>query len=147
MRTRRAKLFVVLGALAGLGVLSCSGSSSSPTSPGTLQVVITSGMLNTALSPTILEAQCLFDGVIAADTSSATPIPLASLNSAGTTSTGSHTMVFTIVSQTSSPNGYTVAAPDIQVFDAAGNFLRDVKLSNQSATLATGQSITYNFTL
>ena len=144
MNWKRLAFTMTLLALALAGCHSGSGTTSSP---GGLQITIAAGMVNTALAPTILDAQLLFDGVVAVDAPSSTGVAIVSLSTAGATSSGSHTLAFLIASQTSTPNNYTVPAPTIQVFDANGNFLKTLNLTTTTASLATGQSINYNFTL
>ncbi len=107
--------------------------------------MISAGIVNTAGAATILDAQLLFDGAVAADAPSSTAVSLASLNVSGSASTGSHTLGFLIASQTSTPNTYTVPTPDIEIYEVNGVLVNDLRLTTQQASLATGQSITYTF--
>jgi hypothetical protein len=131
--------------LAGLWALGCHGGS--PTSSSGFQLVINVFMANSALTPTIFEAQLLVDGATAVDASGPTPSARVNLSTSGTAGSGSHTMQALIVSQTSTPNSYTVSTPSIQVFDASGNLIKTIQLPTQTAVLATGATINYSFSL
>ncbi len=133
-------------AVALLGSLAL-GCGSSPTSSSGFQIMITAGLANSKLAPTILEAQLLVDGATAVDQSPATAAALVSLLTQGSIGSGGHTMQIAILNQTSSPNSYTVTTPSIQVFDINGNFLKTIQLPTQTATLATGGTINYSFSL
>lgn len=143
---RKTVLAMALMALVGVGAMGCHGST--PTSSSGFQLLITANLANTALAPTITEAQVLIDGVVVADTPESPAGAIAALSGqVGGVPSGNNTMQVLIVSQTSSPNSYTVTAPVIQVFDANGNPLRTIQLSPQTASLATGGSISFSFTL
>jgi len=133
--------------LAGLWALGCHGSSG-PTSSSGFQIVILADLANTAQVPTIVEAQLLFDGVVVDDPGTEAS-PLASILFAptGFTTSGPHPFPLPIVSQTTSPNSYTVATPIVRVFDVAGTLLKTIQLNTQTATLATGGTISYSFSL
>jgi hypothetical protein len=141
----RLKSTVAVLALAGLSLASCH--SNSPTSTSSFNVVITIGIANSTLQPTIMEAQLVYDGTVITDTASPAPTPFVSLGASGPTTPGAHTMAVLLVSQTSTPNNYTVTTPDIKEYDANNNLIKDIPLPTMSATLATGQAITYNITL
>ena len=142
----RLKSTVAVLALAGMSLASCH-SSSTPTTPGTINVVITTTIANTSLKATLIEAQLLFDGTEITDNTATAASVALNLNASGPTSTGAHTLTFVVVQQTSTPNSYTVTSPDIKEYDSNNNLLKDVVLPTQSATLATGQVIQYSFTL
>ncbi len=139
------KTTVAVLALAGLSLASCH--SSTPTSSAGPNIVITVGIANSTLQPTLLEAQLLFDGTVVTDTASPAPTPFISLGASGSAVTGPHTMTILVISQTSTPNNYTVTTPDIKEYDSSNNLIRDIPLPTMSAKLATGQAITYNITL
>jgi hypothetical protein len=141
----RLKTALAVLVLAGLCLFGCH--SSNPTSSGGLNVVITASIANTTLQPTITEGQLLVDGSLVTDNVSPAPTATLALTASGGIASGAHTMSCVIVNQTSSPNNYTVAAPNIQVYDANGNFLKSVTLPTQSGSLATGQAITFSFSL
>ena len=146
MRAKQAAIVMTL-ALAGTLALGCSGSS--PTSSSGFTLVFRVTLANTAAKGTINQAQLLLDGAtISINVPSPPAAPLAPLNVTGSgASSGSHTMQVVIVDQTSSPNSYTVTTPTILVADANGNALKTIQLSTQTATLATGGSINYSFSL
>src|ERR1700726_3615500 len=109
MKLRQASAAALL---AGLLALGCSGGSNSPTSSSGFQIVILATLANTAQAPTIVEAQLLFDGVVVEDPGTeVTPIASLFFDPTGFTNSGPHTFALQIVSQTSSPNSYTVATP------------------------------------
>ncbi|HLX09721.1 MAG TPA: hypothetical protein VKY89_17840 [Thermoanaerobaculia bacterium] len=136
-----------LFALAVVGVCAMGCHSSTPTSTTGFQLLITTNVANTALTPTIVEATLLLDGVVAADVPESPAAAIAALSAQGSASAGSHVMQIVIAQQTTSPNTYTVTAPVIQIFDTSGTLLKTVQLSTQTASLATGGSISYSFTL
>jgi hypothetical protein len=141
MSLKQASLAVML---AGMWALGCSGS---PTSSSGFQLVLTVSMANTAKAATITEADLIIDSAPAALAVASTPAAVVSLNATGQAGSGSHTMQIVIASQTSSPNSYTVTTPTIQVFDQGGSLRKTIQLPTQTAVLATGGSISYNFSL
>ncbi len=144
MKLRQASLAALL---AGLLALGCHGSSS-PTSSSGFQIVILAALANSAQAPTIVEAQLLFDGVVVDDPGTeANPVASILLAPTGFTTSGPHTFQLQIVSQTTSPNNYTVTTPIVRVFDVAGTLLKTIQLNTQTASLATGGSISYSFSL
>jgi len=147
MKLKRTAVLMIL-ALAGMCALGCGGGGGSPTSANGFFLVFRVAVNNTAGQATINQAQLLFDGVTI---SIAVPSPAAataSLNVSGSgAGSGSHTMQVAIVDQTSSPNSYTVTMPSIIVADANGTVLKTIQLNTQTATLATGGSISYSFSL
>lgn len=132
-------------ALAALSVLGCH--SGSPTSTSTFVIIVQAGLANTALTPTILDAQLVFDGSLVQDLPQSPAAALVTLSASGGVNAGAHTVQFVIASQTTTPNNYTVTAPSVTVEDAGGNFIKTITLPVQSGSLATGQSFTYQFTL
>ncbi len=144
MKLRQASLAALL---AGLSALGCHGYSS-PTSSSGFQIVIVATLANSAQAPTIVEAQLLFDGVEVEDPGTeANPVASILFAPTGFTTSGPHTFQLQIVSQTTSPNSYTVTTPIIRVFDVAGTLLKTIQLNTQTASLATGGSISYSFSL
>jgi|ERR1700688_3123320 len=144
MKLRQASLAALL---AGCLALGCGGGGS-PTSSSGFQIVIIATLANTAQAPTIVEAQLLFDGVVVEDPGTES-IPAASVlfTPTGFATSGPHTFQLQIVSQTTSPNSYTVPAPIIRVFDVAGTLLKTIQLNTETASLATGGTINYSFSL
>jgi hypothetical protein len=144
MKLRQASLAALL---AGCLALGCHGGGS-PTSSSGFQIVIFATLANTAQAPTIVEAQLLFDGVEVEDPGTE-PTPVAFINfvPTGFATSGPHTFQLQIVDQTTSPNTYTVPTPIIRVFDVAGTLLKTIQLNTQTASLATGGSISYSFSL
>lgn len=130
--------------VAGMWALGCSNS---PTSSNEFMLNINIGVANTALAPTILEAQLLVDGATAVDFSPPAAGALATLNTSGSAGPGNHTLAVLILSQTATPTSYTVASPTIQVFNQNGSLLKTIQLPTQTAVLATGGSINYTFSL
>ena len=134
--------------LAGLLAVGCSGGSNGPTTSSGFQIVIFAALTNTAQAPTIIEAQLLFDGVVVQDPGTeSNPVATLLFTPTGFAATGPHTFALQIVSQTTSPNSYTVATPIVRVFDVAGTLLKTIQLNTQTATLATGGTISYSFSL
>ncbi len=133
----------VLG-LAALAALGCH--SSSPTSANGDDIQVAIVVNNAAQASTILEAQLLFDGALVTDAPTGVAVASVTLTAAGTAAVGPHTMSVVIAQQVTTPNKYTIA-PTIQVYDSNGNFLRTQTLTPQTASLATGQSVVFNFNL
>jgi hypothetical protein len=145
MKLRQASAAALL---AGLLALGCSGGSNSPTSSSGFQIVIIAALANTAQAPTIIEAQLLFDGMEVEDPGTEShPVAAILFTPTGFATTGPHAFALQIVSQTTSPNSYTVPPPIIRVFDVAGTLLKTIQLNAQTATLATGGTISYSFSL
>ncbi len=141
----RLKTLAVL-AVVGLSLPGCH--TATPTSGIGINIKITAGIANSAGQATLLEAQLLADTtVLIQDNPSPTPAASLSLNSSGVITTGPHTLSFLVANQTTSPNNYIVTAPVIQVYDAAGNYLRTMTLTTQSSSLTTGSAINYSITL
>lgn len=144
MQLRQASLAALL---AGLLALGCQGGSS-PTSSSGFQIVILAALANSAQAPTIVEAQLLFDGAVVEDPGTeSNPVASILFTPTGFTTSGPHTFQLQIVSQTTSPNSYTVATPIVRVFDVAGTLLKTIQLNTQTASLATGGTISYSFSL
>lgn len=143
MRFKQASLLIMLAALWALG---CSGSNS-PTASSGFQLAITIGVANTSMAATIKGAQLLVDGATAIVFTPAAPAATAALNVTGDAGAGPHTLAVLIVDQTSTPNSYTVTTPSIQVFDLNSKLLKTIQLPTQTATLATGGTISYSFSL
>jgi hypothetical protein len=154
----RLKKLAILVTLAGLLALGCSSKSNGPTGNNGFTLIMVMALQNTAGQPTIVAAQLLFDGITATvgtpSTASGPYVPLQT-TLVGVAS-GNHTVTIQISTQTSSPNGYEVvtsstaapgAAPTINVFDQNNALLKSITLPIQMANLATGQGITYNFSL
>jgi hypothetical protein len=144
MKLGRASLAAIL---AGLSVLGCHGNSPTSSSSG-FQIAIIATLANSAMAPTIVEAQVLLDGTAVEDTGTeVTPAPSFTFTPAGFAAAGPHTLQLQIVSQTTSPNSYTVNMPFVRVFDLNGTLLKSIQLSTQTASLATGGTINYSFSL
>jgi hypothetical protein len=144
MKLRQASAAALL---AGLLALGCSGGNS-PTSSSGFEIVILAALANTAQAPTIVEARLLFDGAEVEDPGTeANPVATLFFTPTGFATTGPHTFALQIIAQTTSPNSYTVPSPTIRVFDVAGTLLKTIQLSSQTASLATGGTITYSFSL
>ncbi len=95
-------------------------------------------MNHTGLEGTILKADLLFDGSVIASASFTQPSLYATLTGTLTSvKSGSHTVEFRITSQSSSPNTYDVIGATVNAGTSAYN------LGNETASLATGQSISY----
>jgi len=145
MKLRQASAAALL---AGLLALGCSGGGNGPTSSSGFQIVIIAALADTAQVPTIIEAQLLVDGVEVQDSGTeSSPVATVLFTPTGFASTGPHTFALQIVTQTTSPNSYTAPPPIIRVFDVAGTLLKTIQLSSQTASLATGGTITYSFSL
>jgi hypothetical protein len=140
MTLKKAFLALPVAALCALG---CS----SPTSSNGFQLSITATVSNAAMQATILDTQLLIDGATTEDVTVLTALPSVPLSVTGSAGSGGHTLAVLIAKQTTSPNSYTVTAPIVQVFDSNGKFLRNIQLTTQTATLATGQTISYSFSL
>jgi hypothetical protein len=144
MKLRRVSLAALL---LGLPVLGCHGNSPTSASSG-FQIAIIASLANSTMAPTIVEAQVLLDGVVVEDPGTeAAPAPLVTFTPIGFAAAGPHTLQLQIVDQTTSPNNYTVAMPFIRVFDLSGTLLKNIQLSTESASLATGGTINYSFSL
>lgn len=95
-------------------------------------------MNHSGLQGTIFKPGLLFDGSVIASqsfTQASLYAPLAgTLNSV---KRGSHTVAFRITNQSSSPNTYDVIGASVTVGSSTNN------LGNKTASLATGQSISY----
>lgn len=145
MKLRRASLAAIL---AGLSVLGCHGSSNSPTSSSSFQITIVASLANSAMVPTIVEAQIVLDGVELEDTGTeANPARAFTFTPLLFVASGPHSLQLQILSQTTSPNNYTATTPLIRVFDANGTLLKTIQLNTQMASLATGGTISYSFSL
>jgi hypothetical protein len=145
MKLRQASLAALL---AGLLALGCSGGGNGPTTSSGFEIVIVAALTNTAQAPTIIEAQLLFDGAVVQDPGTeSNPVATLLFTPTGFATTGPHTFALQIVTQTTSPNSYTVAMPIVRVFDVAGTLLKTIQLNTQTATLATGGTISYSFSL
>lgn len=124
--------------VSALALSSCSSSSSNPASAGEVVVVGGDLMNHTGLEGTILKADLLFDGSVIASASFTQPSLYATLTGTLTSvKSGSHTVEFRITSQSSSPNTYDVIGATVNAGTSAYN------LGNETASLATGQSISY----
>jgi hypothetical protein len=143
MSFKQASLAIMLAASCALGC----GSGSSPTTTSGFQLAINIGVANTSMAPTIQQAQLLVDGATAVVDQPTAPAASVTLNVTGTATAGPHTVAVLIVMQTSSPNSYTVTTPSIQVFDLNAKLLKTIQLPTQTAVLATGQTISYSFSL
>lgn len=136
----RVKTVIYLLSVTLILVLSsCSSSSSNPASPG--QVVVVGGdlMNHAGLQGTILKADLLFDGSVIASASFTQPSLYATLTGTLTSvKSGTHTVAFRITSQSSSPNTYDVIGGTVSAGTSSYN------LGTETASLATGQSISYS---
>jgi hypothetical protein len=148
MKLRYVKQIALVAALAALTLTAGCHNTSTPTSQsGEFTIVITGSIANTAFQPTINEAQLIFDGTIIVDDPFIPPVSVATLSTSGAAATGSHTVQFAIVAQTSTPNNYTVPAPTVLVYDLNNTLLKTIQLPTQAVSLQTGAAITYNFSL
>jgi len=144
MNLRRALLAAIL---AGLAVLGCHGNGPTSSSSG-FQIEILASLANSAMAPTIVEARLLLDGVEVQDPGmEANPASFLPFITTGFVASGPHTLELQIVSQTTSPNTYTATTPFVRVFDANGRLLKNIQLNTQTASLATGGTINYSFSL
>jgi len=144
MKLRQASLAAIL---AGLAVLGCHGNSPTSSSSG-FQIAILASLANSAMAPTIVEARLLIDGVDVDDPGTEpSPVPSITFITTGLIASGPHTLQFQIVGQTTSPNNYTVTMPVVRVFDLNGTLLKTIQLNTQTASLATGGTISYPFSL
>ncbi len=141
MTLKHAFLALPVAALCALG---CGGS---PTSSKSFQLSITATVSNTAMQATIQDTQLLVDGATTEDVTVLTPLASVPFTVTGNAGSGGHTLAVLIAKQTTTPNSYTVTTPIVQVFDANGKFVRNIQLTTQTASLATGQSISYTFSL
>lgn len=99
-------------------------------------------MDHSGLQGTILKADLLFDGTVIAKASFTQPSLYATLTGTlNSVKSGTHTVAFKITNQSSSPNTYDVNAATVMVGTSTYN------LGDQTATLATGQSIIYSVSL
>lgn len=166
MRFQRA--FLAASFLAAFSLTGCN--LLSPTEPGgdlsgPDRYRLTTTMTNTSGVANLDEVQIFIDGNMVMDScSNFDPqydnndnvsylctdgsVASLSLSAAGSIGPGSHSMGFSIT-QTSGPsNGiYTVAAFTIEVRDANGALLKSISLPAQTASLGTGGSIKYSFTI
>jgi hypothetical protein len=143
MRLKQALVAVML---AGMWALGCSNSNS-PTSGNAFMLVLSVGVANTAKAATLTDAQLVVDGATAVIFASTTPAASTTFNTSGQAGTGPHTLAVVITGQTSTPNSYTVATPTIQVFNLNRTLLKTIMLPTQTAVLATGGTISYDFSL
>jgi hypothetical protein len=144
MSVKQASVAVML---AGMWALGCSNSNS-PTSGSAFMVVLNVTFANTAMASTITQAQLVVDGGTAAIFAPSAPAATTgALSTSGQAGTGPHTMAVVINSQTTSPNSYTTSLATVQVFDLNRTLLKTITLPNQTAVLATGDSISYSFSL
>jgi hypothetical protein len=123
------------------------GCHSTPTTATGFMVTITAVMSNTAAAATILDAQLLFDGVLAQDLLQTAGVSTVSFSVSGGTSAGAHTLTFLMANQTTAPNTYSVSAGTIVVYDINGTLLKTIPIPTQSMSLATDGSISFNFSL
>ena len=137
---KRSRIFDFLFLIVSAALLgSCSGSNSNPASPGQSAVVGGNIMDHSGLQGTILKADLLFDGSVVASASFSQPSLYANLT--GTLSSvksGTHTVAFRVTSQSSSPNTYDVNAATVIVGTLT------FSLGDRTATLSTGESISYS---
>jgi hypothetical protein len=145
---KKQKIVTILGlAVLGAAALANLGChSSSPTSANGDEISVAVIINNAAAASTILEAQLLFDGITVTDYPTGVPVASVTLTAAGTAAVGPHSMGIVMVNQLTTPNKYTIA-PTIQVYDSNGNFLRSQVLTPQTVSVATGQTVTFNFVL
>jgi hypothetical protein len=143
MNLKQASLAIMLVASCALG---CTRSNS-PTASGDFQLAINVTLANTAKAATIQQAQLLVDGATVVISSPTAPAASVVLNVTGTATPGPHTLAILIVAQTSTPTSYTVTTPTIQVFDLNAKLLKTITLPTTTATLATGGTISYSFSL
>jgi len=140
---RKTKMaLAVAGALA---LAACGGGGHSPTTPAGSTTIFSTVLLDQQFAATILDAKLVVDGVVVAESASTVAASVTILAGQGSLSSGHHTLSVVIAAQTVSPSAYTALAPDISIFDASGTRIKDIKLTDRSATLATGQSIDYAF--
>jgi hypothetical protein len=148
MITRLRTVVACACALACAATLtSCGGGGgSSPTAPSGFLAIAATVVVAEAGAPTIQEARLVLDGTVVWVAASTTPALSAILIDQGSSiASGHHTLSVVIAAQTVSPSSYQVLAPDVSIFTAAGARVKDIKLDNRSASLATGQSIDYGF--
>ena len=146
-------------ALLALAAASCRGGSGGPTAPRAVyRLRIIAAIQNQETASTILHAKLFLDGALVADSpspgESGSPSPggsnIAEFETmAGPVASGPHTFSIRIVTQTSTPNRYTLPEAFIDVLDPNNPSL--IKTSNEFTTimktLATGQSIDLRFSV
>jgi hypothetical protein len=143
VKLKQLSLVVALAALAL--TMGCYGTT--PTATNEFTIVISASVSNTAFQPTITEAALVFDGNTAVDEPFTTPVALTTFSDTGTAVAGAHILAVIIIAQTSTPNKYTTPAPIITVYDSNGKLVKTIPFTSQTASLATGQAISYPFTL
>jgi len=166
---RFQKAFLAAAFLAAFGLTGCN--LLSPTDPGgglsgPDRYSLTTTMTNTPGVANLDEVQIYIDGNIVMDSCSNFDPQYDSdgnivsdlcidgsfasmtLSAAGSIGPGSHSMGF-FISQTTGPSHgtYTVAAFTIEVRDANGALLKSISLPAQTASLGTGGSIRYAFSI
>jgi hypothetical protein len=134
----------VLAWLFALLIAACGGGGHSPTAPAGFTTFATV-LLNQNFAATIGDAKLVVDGVVVGDSASTIPASTVILVGMGNLGAGHHPLSVVIAAQTDSPSPYTTLAPDISFFDPSGTRIRELKLPDRSASLATGQSIDFSF--
>ena len=148
LQTKRRRLCLTLATFI-LGIAAASGcGNGNGNGPVVLTAIISVGVTNAdVLIATIREVSVGLDGtVVATFTSPGAPTNIAVLvtQTPATITTGNHSLVITMVSQSSSPNSYSLAEATIGVFNTSGN-VQTIDFPQHNYTLATGESITLNF--
>jgi hypothetical protein len=142
------------GSLLLVGLVGCG--KSSPTEPaidfGCPATVFKATLTNTSGAATLIQYQFVLDGKLIDVPDQ--PAPVASVNIARAFTPafiGHHVLAVLIAKQTATPSGYTVLAPQVYLEFAEGFVCsghgKTVVLSDKTATLATGESISYTFDL
>jgi hypothetical protein len=164
---RNALLAVLLLALS----LGGCGGGSSPTegTVASLQFSLSTTLTNTAGIATIQDAQVRLDNAVKMDScprgatepqydangkvigfdcvfKGAATVTLSAADRIGS---GSHTLLFFISQQTTnhSPSPYRISAFTIQITDIQGKPVKTISLPAQSGNLASGQALSYTFTI
>lgn len=141
MGLKRASIAVAL-VVCAVGALSCS---KSPTSNEGPSVTVTVTVVNTAGLATLQDVQVLMDGTVFIENTSTTALATYTLNATEGLSSGNHTLGVKIVTQSTSPNTYTVT-PSIEEFNSSGTLTNTILPTPITSSLATGAQDTFTFT-
>jgi len=140
---RRTALAAVL---AGVSILSaCDGSS--PTEPDRdKNVMVFASIRTTPLAETIRRVQILFDGKVIRDYSSSGGFSDILFNGLTMAGKGQHRVEFRIVDQTRSPQSFRISG-SVDVLSDGGSTQSSITLPEKTVSLATGQGVTYTFSI
>lgn len=137
---------IVLLCLLSLCSAGC-GDSSSPTEPDAdYHLALVGDIKQVSYRQTMLRVQMRLDGDVVRDYSSNTAFSDIIFSATASVGGGQHRLELRIVDQTSSPNSYRLSAT-VSVIDHAGNYVKDINLPEKTESLATGQGVTYTFSI